>query len=78
MGRGAVDFGRAMYANDALPSWAAFDSRHREQYPWGMAPPGRTPEDWVKSGYRKKAATAEQLALRVFTEAADHRSHGRA
>jgi 3-oxosteroid 1-dehydrogenase len=60
--QGYVDFGRAMYANDAVPSWAVFDSRHRKQYPWGMAAPGRTPDEWTKSGYLKKAANLSELA----------------
>ena len=46
----------------ALPCWAIFDRRHRNRYPWGNEPPGRTPKEWLESGYMKKAATVEELA----------------
>jgi 3-oxosteroid 1-dehydrogenase len=60
--QGYVDFGHAMYARGAVPSWAILDSRHRKQYPWGMAAPGRTPDDWIRSGYMKKAMGLPELA----------------
>lgn len=47
----------------AMPCWAIFDSRHRERYPWGSFPPGKTPKSWIESGYMKKADTLEELAL---------------
>ena len=51
-----------MYAAQAIPAWAIFDNRHREQYPWGMALPGKTPPEWLQSGYMKRAASIAELA----------------
>lgn len=47
----------------ALPCWAIFDSRHRQRYPWGSFPPGKTPKSWIESGYMKKAGTLAELAI---------------
>jgi 3-oxosteroid 1-dehydrogenase len=60
--QGYVDFGRAMYAHNAIPSWAIFDDWHRKNYPWGMATPGKTPEEWIRSGYMKRASSLPDLA----------------
>jgi 3-oxosteroid 1-dehydrogenase len=60
--QGYVDFGVAMYAQHAVPAWAIFDNQHRQQYPWGMALPGQTPEHWLKSGYMKRASSIGELA----------------
>jgi 3-oxosteroid 1-dehydrogenase len=38
------------------------DSRHRNNYPWGMVLPGRTPKDLIEKGYFKKADTLAELA----------------
>ena len=46
----------------AFPCWVIFDKRHRERYPWGAMPPGKTPKSWLESGYMKKADTLEDLA----------------
>ena len=46
----------------AFPCWVIFDKRHRERYPWGPLPPGQTPQQWLDSGYMKKADTLDQLA----------------
>jgi 3-oxosteroid 1-dehydrogenase len=46
----------------ATPSWQIMDSRHRNQYFWGLEPPGRTPHEWLESGYLKKADTLDELA----------------
>jgi 3-oxosteroid 1-dehydrogenase len=46
----------------AVPSWQIMDSRHREQYAWAMQPPGKTPRQWLESGYMKKASTLARLA----------------
>jgi 3-oxosteroid 1-dehydrogenase len=46
----------------AIPAWMIFDARHRERYPWGAMPPGKTPQSWLDSGYMKKADSLEVLA----------------
>ncbi|MBB4615041.1 FAD-binding protein [Novosphingobium taihuense] len=46
----------------AVPCWVIFDKRHRERYPWGTFPPGKTPQSWLDSGYMKKADTLDQIA----------------
>jgi 3-oxosteroid 1-dehydrogenase len=46
----------------AFPSWLIIDSWHRRRYPFGSAPPGRTPKEWLTSGYMKKADTLDELA----------------
>lgn len=46
----------------AVPCWVIFEKRHRERYPWGAMPPGKTPRSWLDSGYMKKADTLEELA----------------
>jgi 3-oxosteroid 1-dehydrogenase len=46
----------------AIPAWMIFDKRHRDWYPWGAMPPGKTPQSWLDSGYMKKADTLEALA----------------
>lgn len=45
-----------------VPAWVIFDKRHRDWYPWGTHPPGRTPESWIESGYMKRGETLEELA----------------
>lgn len=46
----------------AVPCWVIFDKRHRDRYPWGPMPPGKTPKSWIDSGYMKKADTLDALA----------------
>jgi 3-oxosteroid 1-dehydrogenase len=46
----------------AVPSWLILDSRHRRRYPFVGALPGRTPKEWITSGFMKKADTLEELA----------------
>lgn len=60
--------GQCMFAHEkavggALPTWLIIDSRHRSRYVFGMAPPGRTPKDWITSGAMKKADTLYELAV---------------
>ncbi|WP_323809573.1 FAD-binding protein [Sphingobium baderi] len=57
-----MEFGQRMFAAKAVPAWAVFDSRHRQRYPWGGVPPGRTPADWLESGYMIKADTIDEIA----------------
>ncbi|MCB2048506.1 MAG: FAD-dependent oxidoreductase [Novosphingobium sp.] len=64
--QGYMEIGQTMFARNrqvpAVPSWAIFDSRHRKRYGWGMAMPGKTPPEWLESGYLKKADTLAGLA----------------
>jgi 3-oxosteroid 1-dehydrogenase len=46
----------------AVPSWQIMDSRHRDRYPWAIAQPGRTPREWLDSGYMKKSQSLTDLA----------------
>lgn len=46
----------------AIPCWVIFDKRHRDRYPWGAMPPGKTPQSWLDSGYMKKAETLDEIA----------------
>jgi len=61
-----VTVGLAMFERDktvpAVPSWFIVESRHRDRYRMGIAPAGKTPEDWITSGYMKRADTIEDLA----------------
>ena len=54
----------------AIPAWVIFDKRHRDWYPWGFQPPGKTPKSWIESGYMKKADTLEELARKCGIDAA--------
>jgi 3-oxosteroid 1-dehydrogenase len=54
----------------AIPSWAILESRHRERYGWGIAMPGNTPEEWLTSGYMKRADTIRSLAGQCGIDAA--------
>jgi 3-oxosteroid 1-dehydrogenase len=61
-----VRVGLAMFERDktvpAVPSWFIVESRHRDRYRMGIAAAGKTPEDWITSGYMKRAGTIEDLA----------------
>jgi 3-oxosteroid 1-dehydrogenase len=57
-----MEFGQRMYAADAVPAWAIFDSRHRKSYPWGLFLPRITPKSAIESGYLKKAPSIEGIA----------------
>ncbi|WP_405539163.1 FAD-dependent oxidoreductase [Streptomyces sp. NBC_00075] len=66
--------GQRMHAHErefggAIPSWLVVDSRHRTHYPFGMSPPGRTPEEWITSGAMKRADSLEDLAGRCGIDA---------
>ncbi|GLR65498.1 3-oxosteroid 1-dehydrogenase [Acidocella aquatica] len=61
-----MEVGQNLYRRHAetgkgIPAWAIIESRHRERYPWGSAA-GKTPKNWLSSGYMKKAATLDALA----------------
>jgi len=57
-----MEFGQTMYAHGAVPSYMIFDHQHRSNYNWDMAPPGVTPDEWLKSGYMKRADSLAELA----------------
>ena len=69
-----MEFGQKMFAAHAVPAWAIIESRHRRNYPWGSARPGNTPEDWLESGYMKRADTIEELARLCGIDAAGLRA----
>lgn len=46
-----------------IPAWAIIESRHRKRYLWG-ANLGRTPKEWIDSGYMKVSDTIEGLAAK--------------
>ncbi|OHV30887.1 MULTISPECIES: FAD-dependent oxidoreductase [Pseudofrankia] len=59
-----MEAGRQMYAHNtdggSIPSWLIIDSRHRARYLFAFR--AKTPDEWLTSGYLKKADTIEQLA----------------
>jgi 3-oxosteroid 1-dehydrogenase len=57
-----MEVGQEMYRAGAVPGWVILESRHRNNYSWGSAPPGVTPPEWLKNGYMKKADTLPELA----------------
>ena len=61
-----MEAGRQMYAHNedggSIPSWLIIDSRNRGRYMWGTQRPGRTPEEWITSGYMKRADSLRELA----------------
>jgi 3-oxosteroid 1-dehydrogenase len=62
-----MEVGEAMYDRQqqngkAFPCWTIFDQRNRDRYHWGASTPGKTPKDWIESGYMKKADTLQELA----------------
>lgn len=70
-----MDIGENMYARQertgrGIPAWAIFDARHRERYQWGPILPGNTPQQWIDSGYMKKSASLEDLAVQCGIDVA--------
>jgi len=70
-----MEIGERMYQRQqetgkAIPAWVIFDARHRQYYPWGNSPPGVTPQEWLDSGYMKKADTLAALAGQCGIDAA--------
>jgi 3-oxosteroid 1-dehydrogenase len=61
-----MEVGQKQYARHkqvpAVPSWLIFDDKNRRSYPLYTAMPGQTPQEWIDSGYLKKASTIEELA----------------
>jgi 3-oxosteroid 1-dehydrogenase len=76
-----VEVAKAMYANDANPTWLIFDDDYRRHIPWGTglpklrdfkrALPGQLPEEWITKGWIKRADSIEDLAgeIRIDPEA---------
>lgn len=65
-----MEVGQAMYRAAAVPAWAILDSRHRRYYSWGATPPGKTPPEWLSSGYMRSAQTLAELARACQIDAA--------
>lgn len=70
-----MEIGERMYTRHretgrAIPAWTIFDQRNRDRYPWGSAQPGQTPQQWIDSGYMKKADTLAELAALCGIDAA--------
>jgi 3-oxosteroid 1-dehydrogenase len=69
-----VAVGLAMFARDkivpAIPSWLILESRHRNRYRMGAAAAGKTPEDWLETGYMKRANSIDDLARQCGIPAA--------
>jgi 3-oxosteroid 1-dehydrogenase len=62
-----MEIGQRLYARHAqsskgIPAWVILDRRHRDNYPWGTAQPGKTPASWLESGYMKKADSLDDIA----------------
>jgi 3-oxosteroid 1-dehydrogenase len=62
-----MEIGQRMYERQrqtgkAVPSWLVMDSRQRKFYPWGTAPPGQIPQQWLDSGYLVAADSIADLA----------------
>lgn len=49
--------------------WMIIESRHRNNYAFGMTPPRMTPQAWFDSGYMRKADTLEELATKCGFDA---------
>jgi 3-oxosteroid 1-dehydrogenase len=65
-GSNYMSFGQTIYEHHrqarAIPSWLIMESRHRNHYFFGGQLPGRTPEDWLRTGFVKRADTLDGLA----------------
>jgi 3-oxosteroid 1-dehydrogenase len=64
-----MEIGQRLYrrhqeTGKGIPAWVILESRHRDNYLWGTAVPGKTPKSWLDSGYMIKADTLDELALR--------------
>lgn len=61
-----MELGQTMFAHHqktpSVPSWAIFDSRHRNRYTWALSAPGEPPAEWLQSGYMKRANSLVELA----------------
>lgn len=49
----------------AIPAWLIMESRHRRYYPFGLLPPGITPQSATGSQFLVRAQTLRELAMRT-------------
>lgn len=61
-----MEIGNAMYERNktvpAVPAWHITDHRYHQRYFYGITPPRKIPEIWLKSGWMKRADTLADLA----------------
>ncbi|MFE6820932.1 FAD-binding protein [Streptomyces sp. NPDC057690] len=62
-----MEAGQLMYRHHretggGVPSWLIIDSRHRSRYMFAGSMPGRTPREWLATGFLKRSETLEGLA----------------
>jgi 3-oxosteroid 1-dehydrogenase len=55
-------YARHQETGAAIPSWMIIDSNHRDNYVFGMCPPGMGHQKWVDAGDWKQADTLSGLA----------------
>ena len=70
-----MEIGQRMYerhrkTGKAVPSWLVMDARQRKYYPWGTAPPGQIPKQWLDSGYLVAADSIAELARKCGIDVA--------
>lgn len=70
-----MEIGQRMYerhsdTGKAVPSWVIMDSRQRQYYPWGTAPPGKIPKQWLESGYMIQVDSIDELARKCGIDVA--------
>lgn len=65
-GSNYMSFGQAIFEHQrqarAIPSWLIMESRHRKRYFFAGQLPGRTPQEWITSGFVKRADSLAELA----------------
>lgn len=73
-GSNYMSFGQTIFDHHAkaraIPSWLILESRHRNRYFFAGQFPGRTPGEWIQSGFVKRADTLEGLAAACGIDAA--------
>ncbi|MET0544759.1 MAG: FAD-binding protein, partial [Caulobacterales bacterium] len=57
-------YGRHTETGRGIPAWAIIESRHRDRYIWGSTL-GKTPQEWLDSGYMIKADSLDELAAKT-------------
>lgn len=57
-----------------MRSWLLLERRHRARYVLGSAMPGVTPNEWIESGYLKRADSIEDLAGQIDVDPATLRA----
>jgi 3-oxosteroid 1-dehydrogenase len=68
-----MEAGQHLYEHNqegrSIPSWLVIDSRNRRRYMWSFQRAGKTPEEWISSGYMKRAGTLRDLAAECGIDA---------